>query len=354
MTALVKSICLMLLLPAVVLAQTPAGTLPSSGGGNVIVAMGLVDVDQGVSRLMVEMPGRIKKIDAKENQVYNQGDVLLAVDDTTQKLKREQAVKGIKLAEVKLEQARSGRMIAEAEAKAQQSVIDAAVAREETYKGRLKEVKGNESVAKPLIREIEDAIRESGYIIKAEKEKLKVVDAKIAYARSEETLAQAQIDLQTEQFKEADKAINDCVLKAPFKGKVLRVRARVGEMVGLAAMEPLIEFCPDVPRIIRGEISQEFASTAKVGQVCKITDDSRANSTVWTGRIERLSDWYTPRRSVLFEPLQLNDQRTMECIIVVDNNSDQLRIGQRVRLSIEMGKAAPASPGDPAKESVKR
>lgn len=354
MIALVKSICLLLLMPTIVLAQPPAGTLPSSGSPNVIVAMGLVDVEQGVSRLMVEMPGRIKKIVAKEGQVYNEGDVLLAVDDTTQKLKREQAVKGIKLAEVKLEQARSGRMIAEAEAKAQQSVVDAAVAREETYKGRLKEVKGNESVAKPLVREIEDAIRETGYVIKAEKEKLKVIDAKIGYAKSEETLAQAQIDMQTEQLKEADKAISDCILKAPFKGKVLRIRARLGEMVGLAAMEPLIEFCPEAPRIIRGEIPQEIAAFARAGQVCKITDDSRAHSTVWTGRIERLSDWYTPRRSVLFEPLQVNDQRTMECIVIVDPSSEPLRIGQRVRLSIEKGKGLPAVADEPSKDSVKK
>jgi len=356
MSGLVKSGCLALLFlwPTLVVAQTSSAAMPSSGNAQVIVAMGLVDVEQGVSRLMVEMPGRIRKIEAKENQVYNPGDVLLAVDVATPKLKREQAVKAIKLAEVKLEQARSGRQIAEAEVKAQQAVVDAAIAREETYKGRQKEIKGIEQVPKATIREIEDAVRESTFIIKAEKEKLKVIDAKIAYARSEEALAEAQIELQKEQLKEAEKAINDCVLKAPFKGKVLRVRARVGELVGTAMLEPLIEFCPEMPRIVRGEISQEFASTAKVGQFCRITDDSRGNSTVWTGRIERLSDWYTPRRSVLFEPLQLNDQRTMECIIVIDKNDEQLRIGQRVRLSIELGSSSAPVLSGSGKETGKR
>jgi multidrug resistance efflux pump len=330
---------LVLMMPLLALGQTTPATNPQNGGGNVIVAMGLVDVEQGVSRLMVEMPGRIRKIEAKENQVYNQGDVLLAVDDTTPKLKHAQAMKAVTLAEKKLAQAKLGVAIAEAETKAQQAVVDAAVSREETYKNRLKDVKNVEQAPKATVREMEDAVRESGFAVKAEREKLKVIDARIAFAKSDETLAQTQVDIQTEQLKEAEKAINDCVLKAPFKGKVLRIRARLGELVGPTMLEPLIEFCPEAPRIIRGEISQEFAAAAKVGQMCKITDDSRTNSNVWTGKVERLGDWFAPRRSILFEPLQLNDQRTVECIIVVDANSEQLRIGQRVRISLEMSRS---------------
>jgi hypothetical protein len=64
-----------------------------------------------------------------------------------------------------------------------------------------------------------------------------------------------------------------------------------------------------------------------------IRDDSNAPA-VWRGRVTSLSDWYTQRRSILQEPLQLNDVRTLECLIAVDPDQAPLRIGQRVRVLI--------------------
>ena len=50
--------------------------------------------------------------------------------------------------------------------------------------------------------------------------------------------------------------------------------------------------------------------------------------------MERISDWYSQRRSVLLEPLQFNDVRTLECIISIDPGQPPLRIGQRVRIAL--------------------
>ena len=35
-------------------------------------------------------------------------------------------------------------------------------------------------------------------------------------------------------------------------------------------------------------------------------------------RVMRVSDWYTHRRSMLFEPFQYNDVRTLECLVSVE------------------------------------
>jgi hypothetical protein len=51
-----------------------------------------------------------------------------------------------------------------------------------------------------------------------------------------------------------------------------------------------------------------------------------------------MSDWYTPRRSIIQEPLQFNDVRTLECIIQLDPDQQMPRIGQRVR--VKLGQAA--------------
>jgi hypothetical protein len=51
-----------------------------------------------------------------------------------------------------------------------------------------------------------------------------------------------------------------------------------------------------------------------------------------------ISDWYTHRRSIVQEPLQFNDVRTLECIIQIDPHAQMPKIGQRVR--VMLGSAA--------------
>jgi hypothetical protein len=48
--------------------------------------------------------------------------------------------------------------------------------------------------------------------------------------------------------------------------------------------------------------------------------------------VVEISDWFTHRRSILLVPMQLNDVRTLECIIDLDQSGADLRIGQRVRV----------------------
>ena len=54
----------------------------------------------------------------------------------------------------------------------------------------------------------------------------------------------------------------------------------------------------------------------------------------WDGTVRRVSDWYTHRRSMLQEPLQYNDVRTLEVIIDLDKpQPGGMKIGQRVRVT---------------------
>jgi multidrug resistance efflux pump len=340
-------LCLLLSLFGCIGAQSQEkqSTAPVNGSAQnpVIVAMGLVDVEQGVTRLMIEMPGRIIRILVKENDPCEAGAALLAVDDTQAKLKLAQVKLALQVAEGKVTQAKTGLQIVEAEKQAQDVSIEVAEGRELAFKRRLADLKNVAEIPKTTVRELEDLYRDSTLLVKGEKAKLHVIETKLDYAKTDEAQAKLQMQVYQEQVKEAEKAVADCVLKAPFKGKVLRIRARSGELVVPGFQEPLIEYCPDSPRIVRAEISQEFAQAARVGQVCKITDDSRNNSGSWTGHIQRIGDWYSPRRSNLFEPLQMNDVRTLECIVTLEPGGEPLRIGQRMRISIETGNTSSRS-----------
>jgi hypothetical protein len=107
----------------------------------------------------------------------------------------------------------------------------------------------------------------------------------------------------------------------------------LGDVLGNGPRQPVLLFCPKGPRIIRVEIEQEFASHIEPGQPVKVEDDSGGPGT-WTGKVLRVSDWFTQRRSVVQEPLEHNDVRTLECIVALDAGQPVPRLGQRMRMTI--------------------
>src|SRR5262249_12438592 len=157
---------------------------------------------------------------------------------------------------------------------------------------------------------------------------LELVDPAADALRAEADVTAKQARLESAQY-----AVDECSLRAPCDGKVLRVLVGRGDLLGSQPRQPVVQFCPNEPRIVRAEIEQEFAGRVAVGQPASVQDDSRAGPT-WHGKVVRISDWYTHRRSILQEPLQFNDVRTMECIIQLDPHPESPRIGQRMRVSL--------------------
>ena len=136
------------------------------------------------------------------------------------------------------------------------------------------------------------------------------------------------------RLKSAVSDVQLMVVKAPADGKVLRLDLRKGDLLPAQPKSPPLIFCPNEPRIVRAEVEQEWASRAQEGQIATIQDEtSNGNGPTWTGKVIRLSDWMAHRRSILPDPSQFHDIRTLECIIAVDGSQPPLRIGQRVRVS---------------------
>jgi hypothetical protein len=80
-------------------------------------------------------------------------------------------------------------------------------------------------------------------------------------------------------------------------------------------------------------VEQEFADRVRAGQSVLVEDEANTGA-VWKGRVERVSNWFTQRRSAPQEPLEFNDVRMLECLITLDPGQPPLRIGQRVRVLI--------------------
>ena len=97
---------------------------------------------------------------------------------------------------------------------------------------------------------------------------------------------------------------------------------------------PPIVFRPDGPLVVRAEIQQEFLGRVKPGMKATLRDDARADSPTWAGKVRTVGQLVAPRKAILLEPGELNDVRTIECVIALDGNPDGLLVGQRMRVRI--------------------
>lgn len=299
------------------------------------VCIAYVDVDGGVTPLYPIQPGKVKAIPVRENQEVENGDILIRMDDTLQKAQLEEAKADVQAGQSQLEQAKILFKQHELTINGQKAVIEAkkservaAMAkRDQAERLANNKLASTEDVnaAQAVVKAIEAAIEGESVKLKG----IQISDPQIAV-----NLATNDLSARSARLQKAEYALSECTLKAPFKGTILRINTSVGETLGSNPKYPAIMFCPTAKRIVRAEVEQEFAGKIGLNQIAVIQDDCSSSDITWKGKVVRISDWFTHRRSILLEPLQFNDVRTLECIIELDPNQPLLRIGQRVRVQL--------------------
>ena len=198
--------------------------------------------------------------------------------------------------------------------------------REATKKGGLVEA---EADAADLLAKTADAA------VKVEEAKLERSEAKADNIALAKTKAEAEVALAKLLVDKAKLALDECLVKAAVDGTVLRLGVQAGDLLGRDPKVPALIFCPAGPRIVRAEVEQEWAGRVQEGQIATIQDDTgNGSDPPWTGKVVRVGDWMAHRRSILPDPTQFHDVRTLECIIELGPNQPPLRIGQRVRVAL--------------------
>jgi len=309
-----------------------AATAPPPAA-DVVVCFGHIDVPGGVVALAPVQPGRIVSIDVQEDQPVATGTVLLRLDDTAARLRVDEARAAMTAGEQQYDEIRRLPERHRLQLTQQEAAIEGighrlAAARHQVERKR--DLFQRDQLNSHDLAAAEDLVRELEAGERAEREKLRelrLLDPGPGVRRAEAELTAARARLA-----QAERAVEECLLKAPRDGKVLRLQATVGDLAGAPALPPVV-FCPDGPRIVRAEVAQEFAAAVRAGADCQVVDDCRGAGTIWRGKVARVSDWYTRRRSVVLEPTQQNDVRTLECVIEL-SSGEPLRIGQQVRVTI--------------------
>jgi hypothetical protein len=182
----------------------------------------------------------------------------------------------------------------------------------------------------------EEKIREAEALGRAEDRRLAELEAQDV----EVEIDRAEFELKAAEARreQARLAVEECRLKAPRPGTVLRILVGPGDVLGSQPGQPAVLFAADGPQVIRAAVEQEFAGRIKQGEPALVRDHADPAAT-WRGRVGRVAGWYSQRRTVLHDPSQLSDVHTLECLIVLEPGQLRLRLGQSVRIFI--GRVSP-------------
>ncbi len=299
--------------------------------------LGFADLEQGVTPLYPLQPGRVVKVFAHGGDAVAEGAPLFTMDDKTAMDQIDAAEADLTDAQLQLEEAH--KLVAQhpLQIDGQKQAVEAR--KQEAAAGRAKAAEaerlhGSQNASAEVARAADAQANALEAAARGEEAKLRLLeldDPSIAVRRAENAVEGKQT-----QLRKAQLGLRECTVWAPAKGVVERVQISDGESLGPSPLQPAVMFAADGPRIIRAEVEQEWAGHVALGESATIQDYSASGPT-WHGKVTHLSDWYTHRRSILLEPMQFNDVRTLESIITLDPGQPMLRIGQRMRVTLGGG-----------------
>jgi multidrug resistance efflux pump len=326
--------CLLEMRPLTGRAAASAVAAPQAAEDLDVVCVGYADMEHGVAALDPVVPGRVLRVEARENERVRAGAVLVQLDDRAARLRVRLAEADLKAAQERLHEGRTLPRQHQLKLQEQQAAVAASRQRLERARlllGRRREQLQKELVNPTEVQAAEASVTELEAAESAEQNRLR--ELQLIDPQTEVERMRADVEAKQAQLELARSAVDDCQVKAPGDGRVLRVLVSPGDVLGPQSRRPAVLFCPAGERIVRAEVEQEFASRVAEGQAAVIQDDARKGRT-WHGKVRHVSDWFTRRRSIIPEPTQFNDVRTLECIISLDPGQPPLRIGQRLRVRI--------------------
>ena len=314
--------------------EHPLATTAPAAGFPEVVCFGHVDLEHGITSLCPAQPGRVAEVLVHDGDEVAAGSILIRLEDDLPRARVKEAAAAVKAAATQVAKARTAALQHQAKIAQLEALIEALKYRQSAAEHlckvkqdmlKLKLISANEADIAT------DTARETEALLRAEMQKL--TELRLHDPALEVRRAEAELALTQARLDQARAIQDQCVVKAPTAGTVLRMLVNPGELWGVAAKTPAVQFCPHGPRLIRAEVAQEFAGSLAIGQPATIRDDYKTGAS-WSGKLLRISNWYSQRRSIFQEPLQVNDVRTLECLLALDAGQAPLRIGQRVRVTL--------------------
>jgi multidrug resistance efflux pump len=306
-----------------------------------VIGRGVVDVRSRLSHPSPLVPGRVATVEVTEGQRVSEGAVLLRVDDRLARSELKKLKGALELARFDINKAMATISEHQLKIALQEYAVSGAVDEWQKAKqayDKVKKLQAGVGGKEQEVKIAELTVNQAYTKWDAEKKTLETLKANIPNYMLD--AANRQVQALEDQAKEADKALENYIVRAPKRGRVFRLNVSAGDHFAMPApnQEPRITFCPDDELIVRAEINQESAQRVQGGEQVEITLHGPGSGKSYTGRVDYVSPWVTRPRSAVYEPDQINDARFRECLIRFDTQPDEkeLVVGTRLRVRIKM------------------
>src|SRR5262245_34690085 len=279
-----------------------------------VSCLGTVDVDGGPAALTPRSPGRVTEILVREGDAVQRGAALLRLDDGDARIAVEQAEAAAKAARLRGEQAKQEATLHAARVKQQQAAVEAARRRAAAARhaaARLRDMQPVNQATSHDVGVADEQLKEAEDLARAAEARLTELEA--AEPSLAARAAEAEAEAAAARLRQARHDLDQCELRAPGAGTVLRLGVRVGELAGGPGSAAAVTFSPDRPLVVRAEVEQEFIDRVAVGRSARVADEANP-AVAATGTVSRVAGWFAQRRPRAEHPGQFRDVPTVECV----------------------------------------
>jgi multidrug resistance efflux pump len=267
--------------------HTPAARPERAPESSRIFAAGRIEGATPEIELRPQLAGRIVRVPVHEDQVVNEGDVLLEVDDREYVQETALAAAELALAEAQLSRLLNGahprqRNEAEAMLRAKQSELE----RAEIAWKRIELLYHEKAIAAQEADNQRMLVAGLRGDVDAARARLEFVRAE---ARTDEVqIERARIRAAKARLESAKVQEDRTRLRAPRRGQVLKVNGEVGELAGPATTQPAVVLADTSRYFARAAVEELDAPRVVLDMAAKVTIDGLPGQE-FQGRVVRLS-----------------------------------------------------------------
>lgn len=288
----------------------------STAGPRSIFAPGVIEGAGRQVDLRLEVAGRIARVAVKEGDFVQAGDLLVQLDDATQRHQLAMLRAELAGAEAQLQRLENGAHPQEREeAKALLAAREARLKHAELERDRAKRLVDHSAGAAQELARWEAEVSALQAEVLAAKARLELLLAppredELAAARARVEAARARVEL-------AETELRRTRLLAPAAGEVLAVNCEVGERIDLADPQPVVVLADTRRRRVRAYVEELDAVRVRLGMPAKVTADGLPGK-VFQGEVVEIMPRMTFKQVWSDRPGERHDAKTREVVIELD------------------------------------
>ncbi len=287
--------------------EESSGALPSKPAVEAVYAYGIVEARHH-STLSAKFPGKIERIQVKEGERVRKGQLLVLFEARELQAQLEATREEVRVAEAVLAEARAGTR--------RQEVVEA--------EERLKAAQAERDKARADWQRSDDLFSGGALSRSAwETAKLRLDDTLAGYNAAREQLSllregtreetisvlTRRVELAKARVKQAEAALDNARLTAPYDGVITRKHREEGEAmdIGLPVMD--ISTLDDL--YVRTEIDETDIGKIRMGQSAVVTADGYPG-VEYDGRVVDIKHQMGPKRLIPTDPSKIIDYKVLD------------------------------------------